>query len=206
MAGLDALLLLTLFAATLSFVAMAIAKARRTGWISRMAHESGLRFAKDDPFNVPKRYAQFAAVRGGHSARASNVTYGQRNGWPVRAFDFRYEVGHGTSRATRKYAVIIVEMPISAGRLIMWNRLDSSQAPLDAAPDSAPVGCWSCRGDATPAAALMQAMAPLAEQGVSAQICGNLLMLCVPLRRGLDDAAHLNVAVQAAKALVGQKE
>jgi hypothetical protein len=118
----------------------------------------------------------------GHSAQASNIIYGRLQGLPVRAFDFRYEVGHGTRRATRHYHVILVEEGVSPG-VLMWNRRDAANAPA-AARDCPPEGGdWCVRGDAGQARRLGDLCSALAEDTVSIEARIEGLMLCFPSRR-----------------------
>ena len=150
------LLVFVLATACVSFAVMGLMQSRRTRRLRREAHELGLRFSVDDPFDVLRRYADFALIGCGHSARAGDVTYGRLGARVVRAFNFRYEVGHGTGRTARHYNVVIIEAEESSARLLMWNDNDSGAAPLQARAPDGHVGRWSYRGNAQLAAALAE--------------------------------------------------
>ena len=182
----DAFILLmigVLVAAVISFAIMGLLQRRRTRRLARKAHEMGMRFSPDDPFNVPRRYAGFAMIGCGHSPRASNVTYGRLDGQPIRAFDFRYEVGHGTRRLTRHYSVIVCEADSPMRPLLMWHEQDAECAPLALHGSDRRVACWRYAGSQAGASALAAVFGPLAEEGLSLQISGTAVMFCVPKRR-----------------------
>ncbi|MFP3937207.1 MAG: hypothetical protein ACLFVW_02615 [Phycisphaerae bacterium] len=169
-----------LFAAVVSVVVMGIRQRRRRLRLSQQAHGSGMRFAAEDPFDVPLRYRHFALIDAGHSPRAHNVTYGRLHGLPVRAFDFRYEVGHGTRRLTRHYAVVVVETGRSLPPVLLWNREDLEAAPLAVRHCRRCLGPWVC-GDVTePARKLAAAAASYGEAGGSVQTRNQALLLCGP--------------------------
>lgn len=176
-------LLVLLSASMVSFVVMGVLQMRRTRALAGEAHRSRLRFSADDPFDVPLRYAGLALVRCGHSPRASNVTYGRVAGCPIRAFDFRYEVGHGMRRSARHYSVIVIETGLSLPGVTMWHEQDAQAAPLAVRVASTRLGCWFCLGSEALAAALGGACEPMAPDGVSVQTHGSVLMLCMPVRR-----------------------
>ena len=180
-------LVAVLIASTASFVVMGLSQRRRTWRLARRAHEMGMRFSADDPFDVPNRYAAFALIGGGHSPRASNVTYGHVEGSSLRAFDFRCELGHGTRRLSRHYGVIVAEVGRPAPEVLMWHRLDAQFAPLAGRIADGAVGPWRVAGDAGLAAALGRACQTLADQPVSVQAAGNSIMFCVPIRRRRQD-------------------
>lgn len=142
-----------------------------------------MRFSADDPFDVPRRYADFALICGGHSPKADNVIYGRLGGRRVRAFDFRYEVGHGTRRMTRHYAVVVVEVERDLPRVLMWNDDDAESSPLPTRSADGHIACWSYRGDPEAAVALKNALGDLMSEGASVQTCGTGLMLFAPVRR-----------------------
>lgn len=197
-------LIAVLIAAVVSFVVMGLVQRRRARVLSRSAHKMGLRFSGDDPFDVPRRYADFVLISCGHSAQAHNVTYGRLAGLPLRAFDFRFEVGHGTRRMTRKYGVIVIETGKESPPALMWNTRDSQCVPLEALRCQARVGCWVCRGEEALVRELGSAADPLAEDALSMQTRGSVLMMWMPAARaGRDYAARLGAAGAIAKALAG---
>jgi hypothetical protein len=125
-AAFEYLLIAVLVAAVISFVVMGLAKVRRSRSLARAAHQRGNRFFRDDPFDVPRRYAKFALISSGHSPCAHNVTDGRLGGRSARAFDFRCELGHGTRRITRHYSVLVVGAAECPHRLLMWSDADAS--------------------------------------------------------------------------------
>jgi len=178
------LLVGVLVASVVSFAIMGLLQRRRTRRIARKAHEMGMRFSSDDPFDMPRRYAGFALMGSGHSPKAGNVTYGRLDGQPVRAFDFRYEVGHGTRRLTRHYSVIVSETDTPTPPVLMWHEQDAECAPLAVRSSDRQTACWRYVGSEAIASALAEACMPLAEDGLSLQIFGTAVMFCVPKRRG----------------------
>ena len=112
------------------FAVLGAMQMRRTRRLTWEAHTRGLRFAAEDPFDVPRRYSDFALMHLGHSPRANNVVYGRIGRRAARAFDFRYEAGHGTRRTTRPYSVITVDAELPLPSAILWNEADLSAAPL----------------------------------------------------------------------------
>jgi hypothetical protein len=183
-------LIAVLVAAVVSFAIMGLRQRRRAAGLSRSAHQMGLRFSGDDPFDIPRRYADFVLIGSGHSARAGNVTYGRLEGMPFRAFDYRFEVGHGTQRMTRSYGVIVVETERQAPPVMMWNERDRQCIPLEAMPCQGRTGSWFYRGDERLAETLGLAAAPLAEKGLGLQTLRNVLLLWMPVARfGRDQAA-----------------
>ena len=170
-------------AAVLSFCGLGLLQHFRTAALARRAHESGLHFSAEDAFDAPRRCAAFAICSAGHSPQASNVTYGRVRGLPVRAFDFRYEVGHGTRRSTRYYFVVLLEAPAPLGAVLMWNRRDQGGAPPAARLPEGTCGDWSYRGDGAAAARLAASCEALAGSGVSVEVREEALMLCFPVHR-----------------------
>ena len=176
------LLVGVLAASVISVAIMALLQIGRTRRLARQAESLGLRFASEDPFDAPRRYADFALITNGHSPRASNVTYGRLDGRMVRAFDFRYEVGHGTRRVTRHYDVVVVESERDLGNVLMWHDSDDEFAPL-AVRGEQRAGAWGVWGDVALVERLAEAIAPRGGSPVSMQCCGGTLMLFAPERR-----------------------
>jgi hypothetical protein len=172
-----------LLAAVVSFVVMGLRQRRRRRRLARDAHAAGLRFAAEDPFDVPRRYRRFALVEAGHGPQAHNVTYGRVHGLPIRAFDFRYEVGHGTRRLTRHYGVVVAETGLRLPSTLLWNRQDLEAAPLVARRCRRPLGPWTCAGQDELVAKLASAAAGFGEKGGSIQTEEGTVMLCAPAAR-----------------------
>ena len=176
------LLVLVLAGALVAFAVMALRQARRRNRLAKAAAEMRLRFAAEDPFDVPCRYGQFALISGGHSPRAHNVTYGRIGGVPVRAFDFRYEVGHGTRRLTRHYHVVALETGRELPEVLLWHEGDLAAAPPGARSARHRLGAWLCRGEPSLAGALAAACGPFADDGPSLQTVGQVVLLALPAR------------------------
>ena len=192
------ILLLGVLAGAMAFFAvMGMAQVRRTRALARRAHAMGMQFSEDDPFDVPRRYAHMALVGAGHSPRADNVTYGRLDALPVRAFDFRYEAGHGPRRVTRHYSVVAADADTDLPAAIIWHEDDKDFAPLQTNLLAARVDCWSCVGGSDFARELAEACRPLTGQPVSAETRGATMMLCVPVDKGASSAA-MSVADAAA--------
>jgi hypothetical protein len=204
-AAFEYLLIAVLVAAVVSFVVMGLAKMRRSRWLARAAHQRGNRFFRDDPFDVPRRYAHFALISSGHSPCANNVTDGRLGGRSARAFDFRCELGHGTRRITRHYSVLVVGAADCPQRLLMWSDADAEGAPLVARDAQGHVGGWACTGPADLAALAERACPGLAESGTSIELRDGLLMLAAPARQSpLAYAVDLDCALALVAGLTGQ--
>jgi len=178
-----AILTLALLAAVVSFVVMGIRQNLHTRRLARQAEENQLLFSFDDPFDIPERYRHFALLSCGHSPRATNVTHGRWDSLPLRAFEFRYEIGHGTRRTTCRYTVVIVDLQTHAGDLILWNHSDAQQAPLETRLVHGEVGCWSYSGAANLADVLARTVGGLAAEGLSVQVQGTDILFCLPAAR-----------------------
>ena len=187
-----------LVAAVVSFAVMGLLQHRRTNVLAGKAHRMGMRFSVEDPFDVPRRYADFARIASGHSASAHNVTYGRLGGLPVRAFDFRYEIGHGTRRTARHYGVVVIETSEALPPLVMWNDRDVECAPLASHQCDGHVACWAYLGPEPLAAAVGYACRALADRGAGMQAVGHAVMLCVPIRSRRQDYSDLMACAAAA--------
>lgn len=179
-----AILIVALLLALISFTIMGLKHLAHMKALARYAHQRGIHFSREDPFDVPIRYGQFAIISCGHSPRAYNVMYGQLGRWAGRAFTFRYEVGHGTRRTTRHYGIVVLEINPSDGSdlpgVLMWNNGDDQQAPLEVRYGEGDVLCWRFVGNADLAEVLAQSAPALGKKGLNMQIRGNLLMLAMP--------------------------
>jgi hypothetical protein len=198
-----AILTAALLATAASFVVMGIRQKRHTRRLAGRAGEKGLHFSSDDPFDIPERYRRFALLSCGHSPRARNVTHGRLDALPLRAFEFHYEIGHGTRRTTCRYSAVIVDMQTEADDLMMWNHSDAQQAPLETRQVHGEVGCWSFRGSARLAQRLAQTAGGLAAEGLSLQVLGAEVLFCLPEApsRGRDYFDWLNEAELLAEAI-----
>jgi len=114
------ILTLALAAGTAVLFWMGLAQRRRRRSLARTAHEMGMIFSAEDPFDFTRRYGRFTLASAGHSPRAENVIHGRRRGWPLRALDYHFEAGHGPPRLTRRYGVIVVETDLEVGSALLW--------------------------------------------------------------------------------------
>ena len=171
---------------------MGVGRHCRVVALARQAHRMRMRFSPGDPFDVPRRYAAFDLIRSGHSPHANNVTHGQLSGWALRAFDFRYELGHGMRRLTRQYGVIVIETNRPLGSVLLWHEGDRQDGPGATRPHRRRHACWICQGPEDLAARLAELCWPVAGDRASIQTCGSVLMFCLPSRgRWPDYAAGL---------------
>ena len=176
-----------LAASVVSFLVMGLRQLCRTNSLARKAHGMEFHFSPSDMFDVPRRYGGFALISNGHGPRAYNVTHGHICSAPVRAFDFRYEVGHATRRVTRHYAVIVVKVPRALGQVVMWNVDDDQAPPMLSSFGSRSMGKWICRGDMELASAVAEACSPLVDQCISAEVRNDTIMLCLPIVKRRQD-------------------
>lgn len=196
-----AILTLALGGALVSFVVMGIRQSRHSRRLARRAQERGLRFSAADPFEIPERYQRFDLLSRGHAPRAIHVSHGRIGGRNLRAFEFSYEVGHGTRRSTCRYAVILLETAAAPGDVILWNHSDAERSPLRARDASERIGCWSFCGPAESARRWAAAMAPLGAEGVSLEIRGTAILFCLPAEfpRGGDYFLWMDEAICTAE-------
>ncbi len=188
-------------AAVAYFLRMGLRQVRRTRLLARNAAALGLRFSAQDPFDIPVRYANLAPVASGHSARAINVTYGRLGGWPIKAFDFYYELGHGTRRVSCHCVMALAEAASPMPFALMWHDNNAEWAPLPARRIESRMSPWACSGDK----ALIELMAsicrPFAADGLSIQSCERVLMLCGPGGGNEDYSRQMDLIVRLLRAL-----
>ncbi|MBT3200201.1 MAG: hypothetical protein HN350_09810, partial [Phycisphaerales bacterium] len=185
------LLIGVLIASVISFVVMGLRQLCRTNSLTRKAHEMDLKFSPSDHFDVPRRYGDFFLVSGGHGPRASNVTYGHILGAPVRAFDFRCEIGHATRRMTRHYAVVALKLRSAIGNLVMQHVDDVQGRGLPEGMGTRTIESWSCRGDLKLAPFLAEACEALTDQIISVEVRQDVIMLSVPIEKRRQDYTPL---------------
>jgi len=176
------LLMAVVLASVVAMVVTSLRQYRRRMRLGQLASQHGLRFSVDDPFDVPRRYADFALIASGHSPAASNFIFGHIEGLPVREFDFQYEVGHGTRRLTRRYGVILLEMPSDPGSLLMWHEDDSP--PVSAGQACQQFGPWSFCGARTLAEAVAATGQDLFDKGGCVEVRRSVMLLAVPAPLG----------------------
>jgi len=172
------LLMAVVLAGVAAMVVTSLRQHGRRMRLGQLASQHGLRFSVDDPFDVPRRYADFALVASGHSTAASNVIFGHVEGMPVREFDFQYEVGHGTRRLTRRYGVILLEMPSDPGSLLMWHEEDSP--PVSAGQARQQFGPWIFCGPRTLVEAVAGIGQDLFAKGGCVEVRRSVMLIAVP--------------------------
>jgi len=193
------LLWAVLAVAVVSFVAGGLLQRRRRARLARAAHETGMLFSADDPFDMPRRYAQFSLMTGGHGARARNVTYGRLAGLAVRAFDFRCELGHGPRRLTRVYGVFVMETAADLPALSMWNQRGEEYSPLPTGQGQWRLGDWSCRGNRR--VCEIAAASEVGRTAIGIETSGAVLLVCSPAGRSIAYVSSLPAAAELARAL-----
>jgi hypothetical protein len=198
------LLIGILLAAIIGFFFMGMAQARRTRYLSRVAHESGMRFSREDIFDVSSRYGDFAVMQAGHSPQAHNVIYGQHEGLPVRALDFRYEVGHGTGRLTYKRCLVAAELEQPISPVFMWNDLEGEELPALRTSQSH-IANWSVSGDPSLARQLGDICTQAGLDGISIEVSARRLMLIAPMiAKGQDYSLYFKLLARLAGCGAGQ--
>jgi len=106
-------------------------KKRRDALIA-LARERGLRFYKNDPFDLPSTYGATQLCNKGHSKRASNVIAGRVGDGEVRYFDYKYTVGSGKNSHTYNRSACAFHAPYCFTRLFVRpeNLLDKAAGML----------------------------------------------------------------------------
>ena len=83
---------------------------RRTNVLGRAAHGRHVRFAVEDPLDIPGHYRRFAIMQTGHDVCACNVCDAPSDLGRARTFDLHIHVGLAGRRTCRRYAVAIIEL------------------------------------------------------------------------------------------------
>ncbi len=161
---------------------LGLTQRRRRRRLARAAHEMGLKFSPDDPFDLARRYRDFVLTSAGHSRRAANVVHGQYQGWSLRAFDFSFEVGHGPSRRARRYSVLAAGARGELPPALLWHAADNEYPPLAVRRQQGRLGVWRVIHGWAFAPQLAEALADFAEEPLSAQTLGGCVILCSPAR------------------------
>jgi hypothetical protein len=180
------------------FAAMGVRQRRRQGALARKALKLGLRFSGDDLFDIPRRYAEMSLMGSGHSLAAQNVMYGHMENDPVRAFDLNYEIGHGTSRSTRRYLGALLEVESPLPELLVWRPCQEWTLPMDG---DGRVGPWSYVGRREQVLAALDAGLDDVPDGGCFQVRGNVLLLGLPRQRSSDAGEQLPVLRPIARAM-----
>ena len=189
-------LIAILSVAALMRVAMAGARWRRRRALARAAHELGLRFSAEDPFDLPRRYAGSALMQLGHSACAENVVFGRLAGWPLRWFDYRFEAGHGPHRLTRQLNVVAAETQLQCGLALACRGTAGGEA-MGVLCEVFPVegGWWRRAAHAKQADRLIGAWPATGSEAVSIHAFGGVVLFALPQCAGARQLARQLTAV-----------
>jgi len=201
----DLLLIAALVGSAGVLAALLAAGRRRSGRRSRQSHELAMGFAAEDPFDLPRRYGQFALLGRGHGLRAHDVTYGRYGGRRARCFEVRLEQGHGPHRLIRRASAVAVETDHDLGVVLLWHDRDAEGRELFLPPAAGQVGPWRCCGPAQAVEALAGACGLSQGAGASIEVRGGVLLLWVPYLTA-DTTAWLAEAARAVAALTGPAE
>jgi len=104
--------LVTVWAAV-AFGAMvfeSVHRSRRTNVLGGSAHGRHMRFAAEDPLDIPRRYRQFGLMQGGHDVWVGNVCDAPGDSGRARTFDLHVNVGRGGTSQCQRYAVAVIEL------------------------------------------------------------------------------------------------
>ena len=194
-AALPAILIGLWVVAAISMAVMGWREHRRANALARKAHEMFMKFSIDDPFDLPRRYSQFAVIAAGHSVRAEHVTHGRLEGVGVRAFALRYELGHGTRRSTRFHGVVAMESHWDLGDVLLWNERQGQAIPVAAQLNDDHLDGWSFRGDKALAERLAECCRSF--RAVSAESRGNTVMVCFDGRDYMDRLGDIQAIVRS---------
>lgn len=134
--------------AGLVMLALGLVQWNRGRQMARAANELALNFSTEDPFDLPRRYAAFSLMQAGHSTQANHVLFGRLKGMLVRAFDLRYEAGHGTQRQMCRQTVITVEDDWNHPTSVIWSPAFDCPVLLMSDYVKLPSG-WQVMGDAS---------------------------------------------------------
>ena len=174
-----------------AFVFLGHQQYRRRHVVSEFVTQRGMEYRRTDVHRLAGGYEDLAVLSAGHARRADNVAWGRSGDFPMVAFDFRYEVGHGLRRMTRFYAVVVVDMRTTIAPVLMWHQADLEGAPLHAKLSDRREAPWVFSGDVDVAARLAAACKPLDELTPSMQVLDGVLLLCCPAQRSGQEYTRL---------------
>jgi len=172
-----AILIGALAAGVVVLASMGWLQRRRRIRLARVAYGMELRFSARDPFELTRRYSSFVLPSAGHSPRAENVIYGRHKGWHLRAFDYRFEAGHGPRRLVRRYSVIVADTDLPLPPVLMWSVADTDHLPLAVRNPLEQLGGWLVISGEQSAALLAEAFAEFQKEPVDLQVDGGSVML-----------------------------
>lgn len=181
---------------------MGCSRRRRLTALARTAHEMGMRFSPDDPFDLTRHYSGLILASAGHSGRAENVIFGRYDGWALRAFDYYFEVGHGTRRLSRRYGIIAADTDLDLPDVLMWSGDDSEHIPLAVSSPLGRSGRWLIITGMAFAPTLAEAFSNYPDRPIDLQIDNGSVMICSPVRwKPAELASQLARAVECLRRL-----
>jgi hypothetical protein len=94
--------------------------------LAAWAASRGLQFDAQADRSFDERYAEFGALRIGHSRQAYNVAMGKQGARSVVAFDYRYVTGAGKNRQEHHFSGVLLgsEIPLRPLRIRSENLFD----------------------------------------------------------------------------------
>jgi hypothetical protein len=137
--------------------ALGLGQRRHRGQLARLAEQLGLRLSARDFMNLPARYARCLLMQAGHNGYAQNVVFGRLKNNFLRAFDYRFEVGHGPHRQSCRLTVVAAETQRQRPAAAVWREIPAAAAllcmdGLAAGPDGSRwVGDEACAHELTAA-------------------------------------------------------
>ncbi|MCK4624807.1 MAG: BatA domain-containing protein [Phycisphaerae bacterium] len=176
------ILILALGVGIVVLIWMGWSRRRRLNMLSRKAGEMGMRFSANDPFDMARRHSGFILASAGHSGRAENIIHGRYDGWHLRAFDYYFEVGHGSRRLSRRYSVIAADTDLDLGDVLMWSDDDTDNVPLIARTPTGRIGQWMVISGMEFAETVADAFSDYHDQPVDLQINNRSVIICSPVR------------------------
>ena len=113
----------------------------------------------------------------------------------MRAFDYRFEAGHGPRRLVRRYSVIVSDTDLDAPATLLWHEQDADHVPLAVQNPLGKLQPWLVVSGKSFAAALAGAFAEFAGEPVDLQADRRAVLLCSARRwRAADFAARIEQA------------
>lgn len=184
-------------------------RVRRERMLAAQAAEMGLKFSREDPFELPMKYAAFSLMNCGHGQNAYNVAHGRAGSLDVQAFDFSYEAGHGFERSTRRYGIIVFAVQ-SDENVAMWPQHIPGNMPFITGDVTGTVGPWCYCGSQRLAENIHAADSNegLEKAGACVELKDNVMMISIPYRdeRKWTYSLWLPGAVKIAKKLAASAE
>ena len=83
---------------------------KRREALRALARQLGFNFTPYDTFGLPAMFSHLSLFNVGHSRRAKNIIYGEREGASVFIFEYYYVTGSGKNRHTHSFTVCCVNM------------------------------------------------------------------------------------------------